>query len=73
MKAPARLDWPKLNHINQHYIREADDTAALLDLVAEVYAKRGAAARRTSRSRSLPAVIALVKDGAQTLLELALT
>ena len=39
VKAPARLDWPKLNHINQHYIREADD-ARLADLVAEVYAKR---------------------------------
>jgi glutamyl-tRNA synthetase len=69
VKAPARLDWPKLNHINQHYIREADD-GRLADLVAEVYAKRGAALR-PDQIATLPAVIALVKDGAQTLLELA--
>ena len=25
VKAPARLDWDKLNFINQHYIRPADD------------------------------------------------
>jgi len=69
VKAPARLDWPKLNHINQQYIREADDTR-LANLVADVYAKRGAALE-ADKIAKLPAVIALVKDGAQTLLELA--
>ena len=56
VKAPARLDWPKLNHINQHYIREADD-ARLADLVTEVYAKRGAALQ-ADQIAVLPAVIA---------------
>ncbi len=38
--APARLDWAKLGHVNNHYIRQADD-ARLLALVAEVHASRG--------------------------------
>jgi glutamyl-tRNA synthetase len=69
VKAPARLDWPKLNHINQHYIREADD-ARLADLVADIYAKRDAPLSETAETK-LPGVIAIVKDGAQTLLQLA--
>ncbi len=69
VKAPARLDWPKLNHINQHYIRAADDER-LATLTAEIYAKRGAPLSSDQRGK-LPSVIALVKDGAQTLLQLA--
>jgi glutamyl-tRNA synthetase len=69
VKAPARLDWPKLNHINQHYIREADDER-LATLVAGVYGARNAALTAQQREK-LPGVIALVKDAAQTLLQLA--
>jgi len=69
VKAPARLDWPKLNHINQHYIRAAADDR-LADLVSEVYASRGAPLAPAARAK-LDRVIGLVKDGAQTLLQLA--
>ncbi len=69
VKAPARLDWPKLNHINQHYIRAADN-GRLAGLVADIYAKRNAALTEAQREK-LPAVIGLVKDAAQTLLQLA--
>ena len=69
VKAPARLDWPKLNHINQHYIRSADD-GRLAALVAEVCAGRGAALTAAERDKLL-AVIRLVKEGAQTVLQLA--
>ena len=53
VKAPARLDWPKLNHINQHYIREADDRR-LADLVAGVYAARDAALTANNRKSCPP-------------------
>ena len=69
VKAPARLDWPKLNHINQHYIREADDER-LAALVAEVYRERGAALTAAQRD-TLPRVVAVVKAAAQTVLQLA--
>ncbi len=69
VKAPARLDWPKLNHINQHYIRAADDER-LTALVADVYTMRGAALT-VQLQEKLPSVIALVKDAAQTLLQIA--
>ena len=67
--SPARLDWAKLNHINQHYIREAEDDR-LLALVEAVHRERGLeldAPARVRLRRSIP----LVKDGAQTLLALA--
>ncbi len=69
VKAPARLDWAKLNHINQHYIRLADDER-LAALALVVHARRGVrpAAERTA---ALPAVVSLVKEGAQTTLQLA--
>ncbi len=69
VKAPARLDWPKLNHINQHYIRDADDVR-LAKLVAEIYAKHSEPLH-ADRVAGLASVIALVKDGAQTLVQLA--
>jgi glutamyl-tRNA synthetase len=67
--APARLDWAKLGHVNNHYIRQADD-ARLLGLVAEVHASRGVivgADKREALLRTIP----LVKEGAKTILELA--
>lgn len=67
--SPARLDWAKLNHVNQHYIRKADDLR-LAGLVSERLAGSGADPERT-RPEALAPVIALVKEGAQTLTELA--
>ena len=69
VKAPARLDWDKLNHINNHYIRAADD-AHLLDLVEQAHHGRGEPVRDDKRD-ALARAIPLVKDGAKTILELA--
>ena len=69
VKAPARLDWAKLGHVNNHYIRQADD-GRLLALVADIHASRGrviGTAEREALARAIP----LVKEGAKTLLELA--
>jgi glutamyl-tRNA synthetase len=68
VKAPARLDWNKLNHVNNHYIRIADD-ARLARLAAETLARRGRAAEPDDEPRLL-AVIPLVKEGAHTIPEL---
>ena len=69
VKGGARLDFDKLNHINQHYIRQADD-GRLTDLVVEILLGRGIKlpvdfAERVGRA------IPLVKDGAKTLPDLA--
>jgi glutamyl-tRNA synthetase len=67
--APARLDWPKLNHINQHYIREADNDR-LQAMVVEILRSREVhlpADFETRLARTIP----LVKEGAKTTLELA--
>jgi glutamyl-tRNA synthetase len=69
VSAPARLDWPKLNHVNQHYIRLADE-GRLADLVTEVLRSREAHLPKDFAAR-LARTIPLVKDGAQTILELA--
>ncbi|HEY2178863.1 MAG TPA: glutamate--tRNA ligase, partial [Caulobacteraceae bacterium] len=69
VRAPARLDWNKLGHINNHYIRAADDgRLAALTLKAlegeDIDLPADAAAR-------LETVIPLVKEGAKTVPELA--
>jgi glutamyl-tRNA synthetase len=69
VRAPARLDWNKLNHVNNHYIRIADD-ARLAALVAQSLAGRGRSAEPEDEAR-LMAAIPLVKDGARTIAELA--
>ena len=69
VKAPARLDWDKLNFINQQYIRTADD-ARLADLVTTAREGRGATTSAAQRDL-LKTAIPLVKDGAQTTLQLA--
>jgi glutamyl-tRNA synthetase len=69
VRAPARLDWNKLNFINNHYIRLADNER-LATLTAEVHRSRGvhlAAADQPILVRTAP----LVKDGAKTILDLA--
>lgn len=68
-KGASRLDWDKLNHVNAHYIRLADD-ARLADLVAEVFAARGEPlddVRKGHARRAIP----LVKERARTIVELA--
>ena len=67
-KAGARFDFTKLNAINAHYIRAADD-ARLLELTLELLAEKGEPlgdAEADGLRRALP----LVKDGAKTLLDL---
>ena len=67
--APARLDWDKLNHLNNHYIRQADPER-LADLTARVLASRDRPLHDGDREilvRTLP----LVRDGARTILDLA--
>ena len=69
VKAGARLDWDKLNHINNHYIRVADD-ARLLEMVEAAHQGRGEPVH-TGKREALVRAIPLVKDAAQTILELA--
>ena len=67
--APARLDWDKLNHLNNHYIRQADPVR-LAGLVETVLKSRDWPLHDGDREillRTLP----LVRDGARTLLDLA--
>jgi glutamyl-tRNA synthetase len=68
VRAPARLDWAKLGHVNNHYIRIAED-GRLADLVIEAMKRRAADLGPDSRERLLT-VIPLIKEGAKTILEL---
>lgn len=67
--APARLDWAKLNHLNNHYIRLAEP-ARLAVLVSDILKSRDWTLRSTDLAL-LEHTIPLVRDGAKTLLELA--
>ena len=67
--APARLDWAKLNHLNNHYIRLAEP-ARLAALVAEIHASRDWPLH-DNHLTVLEHVIPFVRDGAKTTLELA--
>jgi glutamyl-tRNA synthetase len=69
VSAPARLDWAKLNHINNHYIRQAE-VARLATLVAAIHRSRDFPEQPQEIS-VLQRTIPLVRDGAKTLLELA--
>jgi len=69
VSAPSRLDWAKLNHLNNHYIRQADP-ARLADLVTAVHESRDLKVPGASRA-TLERTIPLVRDGAKTLLDLA--
>ncbi|MDZ4371784.1 MAG: glutamate--tRNA ligase [Phenylobacterium sp.] len=69
VSAPARLDWAKLNHLNNHYIRQADP-ARLADLVRRILESRSVTLRQGDEgliARTIP----FVRDGAKTTLELA--
>jgi glutamyl-tRNA synthetase len=67
--APARLDWAKLNHLNNHYIRQADPVR-LSGLVAEILKSRDWPLRSDDPAR-IAHTIPFVRDGAKTMLELA--
>jgi glutamyl-tRNA synthetase len=69
VKAGARLDFDKLNHINQHYIRQADD-ARLAGLAADVLHARDLALPADLEAR-LEKTVPLVKEGAKTIPDLA--
>jgi glutamyl-tRNA synthetase len=68
VKAPARLDWDKLAHVNNHYIRIAGDPR-LATLVLAHLSREGRAAGPHDEAR-LDAAIPLVKDSAKTIVEL---
>lgn len=68
VRAPARLDWNKLAHINNHYIRAADD-GRLAALVLRTLEARGDTIPADTKVRLL-AVIPLVKEGAKTIVDL---
>jgi glutamyl-tRNA synthetase len=67
--APARLDWAKLNHLNNHYIRQADP-ARLAGLVAAIHKSRDFPLH-DDHLAVLTHVIPFVREGAKTTLELA--
>ena len=69
VSAPARLDWAKLGHLNNHYIRQAD-VDRLAKLTADIHTGRGWTLR-PGDGEVLQRTIPLVRDGAKTLLELA--
>jgi glutamyl-tRNA synthetase len=69
-RSAARFDFAKLENLNGHYMREADD-ARLLALIVPILAERlGRPVDAASRDRLLSAVNSL-KQRAKTLLELA--
>jgi glutamyl-tRNA synthetase len=67
-KAGARFDFAKLNAVNAHYIRLADDER-LSELTLGLLIERGEALS-PAEAEGLRAAIPLVKEGAKTLLDL---
>lgn len=68
-KAPARLDFDKLAHVNAHWIRLAEDDR-LAKLTLDAHLARGRALQPDDEARLLRAM-PFVKDRAKTILELA--
>jgi len=68
-KAPARLDFDKLAHVNSHWIRLAQDDR-LAKLTLDVHLSRGHALGPDDEARLLRAM-PFVKDRAKSILELA--
>jgi len=69
VSAPARLDWAKLNHLNNHYIRQADPVR-LAGMVMAVLKSRDVKLRQGDEAL-ITRTIPFVRDGAKTTLELA--
>jgi len=68
-KAPARLDFDKLAHVNAHWLRLADDDR-LAKATLDVHLSRGRTLRPDDEIRLLRAT-PFLKDRAKTMLELA--
>ena len=68
-KAPARLDFDKLAHVNAHWIRLADDDR-LAKLTLDAHLSRGRSVQPDDEARLLRAM-PFVKDRAKTILDLA--
>ena len=68
-KAPARLDFDKLAHVNGHWLRLGDDER-LAKLALDVHLARGRALAEDDEAR-LQMAMPFVKDRAKTVLELA--
>ena len=69
VKAPARLDWAKLNYINNQHLRRADD-ARLAALTRQALEGQGQQLTGDVDDR-LRRAVGLVKEGASTIQELA--
>ena len=67
-KAPARLDFDKLAHVNAHWLRQADD-ARLVALTCKALA-RAAQPADTMVATRLAATVPMIKDRARTVLDL---
>ena len=68
-RAPARLDWDKLNSVNAHWLRLADD-GRLAALTADVLIKRGETLVEGDVARIM-AAMEFLKPRAKTVIELA--
>ena len=68
-KAPARLDFDKLAHVNAHWIRLTEDDR-LAKLTLDAHLAKGRAVQPDDEARLLRAM-PFVKDRAKTILELA--
>jgi glutamyl-tRNA synthetase len=66
-RAPARLDWEKLNHLNANYLRRAEEPRLVALVLEQLGCSRGVDPEDESRvARALP----LVKERARTIVEL---
>lgn len=69
-KAPARLDFKKLDSVNAHFMALADDER-LTGLLSEHLAKHGAAALSEAQRAALKRAMPVLKKRAKTIVELA--
>lgn len=68
-KSPAQYDQAKLDWLNNHYIKEADN-AHLAELAKPFFAALGIDEATLENGAALPAVIGLMKDRASTIKEI---
>jgi glutamyl-tRNA synthetase len=68
-RAPSRMDYAKLEHINAVWLRQADDTRLTDDVMERLKAVDGVEVDETTRARVL-ALMPGLKDRARTLVEL---
>ncbi|CAH2775396.1 MAG: Glutamyl-tRNA synthetase (EC [uncultured Paraburkholderia sp.] len=69
-KSPAQYDHDKLNWLNVHYIKEADN-ARLAELAKPFFAELGIDEAAIAQGADLTAVVGLLKDRASTVKEIA--